>query len=116
MTTAGEYNGFVNCSMLLTVAAIVSAQPAFDVASIKPSVNGSPEGGRSRIEYSADSVTMRNVDLKQCVQWAYRVEYYQIPERNALDGKNYDILAKAAGAVPGEPVAADASSIISGSI
>jgi uncharacterized protein (TIGR03435 family) len=43
---------------------------------------------------------MRNVDLKECVQWAYRIEYYQIPQPNSLDGKGYDILAKAAGRVP----------------
>jgi uncharacterized protein (TIGR03435 family) len=74
---------------------------SFEVASITPSVVRAGEGGgRSRIEHSADSLTMRNVDLKECVQWAYGVEFYQMPERNALDGKGYDIRAKAAGAVP----------------
>jgi len=85
--------------LLAATVAIVHAQ-SFEVASVKPSVIRTTEGGRSRIEYSADRVTMRNVDLKECVQWAYRVEYYQIPAPNSLDGKGYDILAKAAGAVP----------------
>jgi uncharacterized protein (TIGR03435 family) len=84
----------------MAAVAIVHAQ-SFEVASIKPSVVRAIEGsGRSRIEHTADSLTMRNVDLKECVQWAYGVEYYQIPAANSLDGKGYDILAKAAGAVP----------------
>jgi len=90
--------------LLLVTIAIMNAQsPAFEVASIKPSalsMKGGEGSGRSRIEHSPDSVTMRNVDLKDCVQWAYGVEYYQIPAPNSLDGKGYDVLAKAAGAVP----------------
>lgn len=76
---------------------------SFEVASIKPAALSKTvrEGsGRTRIEYSPDSLTMRNVDLKECIEWAYRVEQYQIPERNSLDGIGYDILAKAAGPVP----------------
>jgi uncharacterized protein (TIGR03435 family) len=87
---------------LLGAVAIVNAQ-SFEVASIKPAAmwkTGGEGSGRSRIEYSRDSLTMRNVDLKECVQWAYGVEYYQIPAPNALDGTSYYILAKAAGAVP----------------
>jgi uncharacterized protein (TIGR03435 family) len=84
---------------LVTSIAVLHAQ-SFEVASIKPSVIRTSEGARSRIEHSADSITMNNVDLKQCVQWAYGVEYYQIPAPNSLDGKGYDIRAKAASAVP----------------
>ena len=87
-------------TLLVAAVAIANAQ-TFEVASIKPSVVRAAEGaGRARIEYSADSITMQNVDLKECVQWAYRVEYYQIPAPNALDGTGYEIRAKAAGAVP----------------
>jgi uncharacterized protein (TIGR03435 family) len=87
-------------TLLLATAIVVHAQ-SFEVASIKPSVVRAMEGsGRSKIEHTPDSLTMRNVDLKGCVQWAYGVEYYQIPAANSLDGKGYDILAKAGGAVP----------------
>ena len=87
-------------TLLVAAIAMVHAQ-SFEVASIKPSVVRAMEGsGRSRIEHTADSLTMRNVDLKECVQWAYGVEFYQIPAANSLDGKGYDILAKAGGAVP----------------
>lgn len=86
---------------LLLATVVMAHAQSFEVASIKPSVVRAMEGaGRSRIEHTADSLTMRNVDLKACVEWAYGVEYYQIPAANSLDGKGYDILAKAAGAVP----------------
>lgn len=83
----------------LLVACLAHAA-SFEVASVKPAaVSRTGEGsGRGRIEYSPDSLTMRNVGLKQCIQWAYRVEYYQIP--TSLDETGYDILAKAPGPVP----------------
>jgi uncharacterized protein (TIGR03435 family) len=78
-------------------------RPAFDVASIKPSViskAGGEGSWRSSIEHSPDSLTMRNVDLNDCVQWAYGVESYQISGPNSLGAKRYDILAKTADPVP----------------
>src|SRR5579862_7094714 len=46
----------------------------FEVASIRPN-SASKAGGegsyRSKIEFAADSLTMRNVDLSECIQWAY---------------------------------------------
>jgi uncharacterized protein (TIGR03435 family) len=89
--------------ILLLAAACVSQAASFEVASIKPAAasRGPREGGnRARIEYSADSLTMRNVALTDCIQWAYRVEYYQFPQLRSLDSTSYDILAKAAGPVP----------------
>lgn len=82
-------------------------RPRFDVASVKPSAiskEGGEDGGegssRSEIQYSPDSLTMRNVTLRECVQWAYRVEAYQITVPSPLDAKRYDILAKSADPVP----------------
>ncbi len=43
---------------------------------------------------------MRNVDLSDCVQWAYGVKFFQIAATKALDTERYDILAKAAAPVP----------------
>ena len=80
--------------LLLTAAAMVRAQ-SFEAASIKPTSVKTVEGGRWRIEYSPDSVTMQGVSLGDCVKWAYRVEEYQIS--GGAEQKNYDIRAKAAG-------------------
>jgi bla regulator protein BlaR1 len=84
---------------------------AFDVASIRPSAVWSAGGeghGRSRVEYSPNSVTLRNVDLSDCVQWAYGARFYQMAGPGTPGGEygwqsslgRYDIVAKASGAVP----------------
>lgn len=74
---------------------------AFEVASIRPGAiwkAGGEGQSRSDIEFSPDSLTMRNVDLSECVQWAYSVKFYQISGLNPVE--RYDILAKAEGPVP----------------
>ena len=79
-----------------------TAPPAsFDAASVKPAaiplVN---EGGnRARIEYTPNSLTMRNVALTDCVQWAYGVAEFQVSAPHA-DNRGYDILARAESPVP----------------
>jgi hypothetical protein len=92
--------------LLLLAASIIHAQ-SFEVASIKLSVLRGSEGGRSRIEYSPDSVTMRNVSLNDCVMWAYRggtVSYLRVGCRAEV--RHY---CKNRGAGWCRPVAADAS-------
>jgi uncharacterized protein (TIGR03435 family) len=88
---------------IFLLAACLAHAASFEVASIKPAAVSKTvrEGSnRARIEYSPDSLTMRNVALTDCIQWAYRVEYYQFPQLRSLDSTSYDILAKAAGPVP----------------
>ena len=70
---------------------------SFDVASIKPSTMWTAGGEgtkRSQIEHSADSLTMRNVDLGEMVQWAFGLQPYQISGQNRLGDKRYDVRAK----------------------
>jgi uncharacterized protein (TIGR03435 family) len=85
------------------VIASASAQPAFDVASIKISA-GRPLAGdsasRSHIDYTPTGVTMRNVSLGDCVQWAYDLKFYQLPETDPLNRERFDIGAKAQDAIP----------------
>jgi uncharacterized protein (TIGR03435 family) len=75
----------------------------FEVASIRPN-SASKAGGegsyRSKIEFAADSLTMRNVDLSECIQWAYGIPFYRISGLNSLKTERYDIFAKAEGPVP----------------
>jgi uncharacterized protein (TIGR03435 family) len=86
------------------------ATSAFDTASIKPRAwkIGDEGRGRARIEYTPVSLTMWNVGLQECVQWAYGAKYYQLagPSFHSNDGvftsnpALYDIVAK-----PGREVA-----------
>ena len=77
------------------------AAPAFEVASVKPAaIPVGPEGGnRSRIEHTPNTLTMLNVALSDCVQWAYGVAFFQVSGAHLSTG-SYDILAKAGASVP----------------
>ena len=56
---------------------------AFDVASIHPAAPqpGAEGSSRSRIQHSPTSITMRNIDLNECIQWSYDVPHFQITGR-----------------------------------
>jgi uncharacterized protein (TIGR03435 family) len=75
--------------------------PAFEVASVKPAAIpvGREGGNRSRIEHTPTTLTMLNVGLSDCVQWAYGVAFFQVSSAH-LRTDSYDILAKAGAAVP----------------
>ena len=76
---------------------------AFDVASVRPAAiwkAGGEGSKRSRIEYSPTSLSMWNVDLTDCVQWAYRVKFYQVSGPGFPNSERYDILAKTENSVP----------------
>jgi uncharacterized protein (TIGR03435 family) len=73
------------------------AQPAFDVASIKPSSAaraGGEGSGRERIAVSPTSLTLANASLSFCIQWAYNVKFYQVSGLDKLTRQRYDIIAK----------------------
>ena len=72
---------------------------SFEVASVKKSgvVNMDREGrGKSHLETTPDSVTLRNFTLQSCVQWAYNVKEYQVTGPDWINNERYDIVAKAA--------------------
>jgi uncharacterized protein (TIGR03435 family) len=80
-----------------------SQAATFEVASIRPNSiwkAGGEGNSRSKIEFTPDSLTMRNVDLSECVQWAYGVQFYRISGLSSLTAERYDIFAKAEGPVP----------------
>src|SRR5215831_3522197 len=72
---------------------------AFDVASIHLAAPppGAEGATRSRIEHSPTSISMRNIDLNECIQWAYDIPHFQITGRTPPD--RYDIRATTAGPV-----------------
>jgi uncharacterized protein (TIGR03435 family) len=77
--------------------------PTFDVASVKasqPATGGEPRGDQRRrenIQVSPGTVTMRNVNLRSCIRWAYHVTEYQVTGPAWLDSERYEITGKAAG-------------------
>jgi len=83
---------------------LAAAHPAvFEVASVRPNSvwkSGGEGNSRSKIEFTPDRLTMRNVDLSECIQWAYGVQFYRISGLISLKPNRYDISAKAEGPVP----------------
>jgi uncharacterized protein (TIGR03435 family) len=78
------------------------AEPqTFEVASIRPAAVpvGREGGNRSRIEHTPNRLTMWNVGLSDCVQWAYGVASFQVfAAHESTD--SYDITAKTGASVP----------------
>jgi len=70
---------------------------SFDVASIR-AVQGGGAGGeagsRSQIEAASDGLTMRNIDLSEMIQWAYKLQHYQLTGPTALQGERFDLRAR----------------------
>jgi uncharacterized protein (TIGR03435 family) len=78
-------------------------QPAFEVASIKPS---NYQGGPLRVtaRVGADGIDFSNVTPRLCIQRAYGVRPYQLIGPDWINTDRYMIIAKAAGAVPEDQV------------
>ena len=74
----------------------LSSPPAFEVASVKPSTPGSSGGG---ITPGPDGLTARNATLLFCIRIAYDVREDQVSGPSWISSEQYDISAKAGGAV-----------------
>jgi uncharacterized protein (TIGR03435 family) len=95
-------NLWIALSVCLPVAA-AAQQPAFEVASIKPSnYQGGPLRVTARI--GADGIDFSNVTPRLCIQRAYGVKPYQVKGPEWINTERYMILAKAAGAVPEDKI------------
>jgi uncharacterized protein (TIGR03435 family) len=73
-----------------------TATPEFAAASVKPSRSGGTQG---RWNTGPGSVTMTNVTLRTCVQWAYGVKAYQVSAPEWFNDERFDIAAKSEGRV-----------------
>jgi uncharacterized protein (TIGR03435 family) len=90
-------------SLVLGMIALAQPPAAFDAASIKLAALWKPGGEgskRSKIEYTPKSLSMWNVDLSDCVQWAYGVPFYQVAGPDFPEGERYDILARTEESAP----------------
>ena len=89
--------------MILALATAVGGQSpseepvAFEVASIRPAMarTGGEGGSRSQIETAADGVTMRNIDLREMVEWAYGLQDYQVAGADTAPSERYDVRTRA---------------------
>jgi uncharacterized protein (TIGR03435 family) len=82
------------------VAQAPGANPAFEVASIRPN----PSGG-NRIEVTPGRLTITSATLGTCIKWAYNLQDSQISGANSqtsglLNSERYDIVAKSAEPLP----------------
>ena len=84
-------------SILFT--AIAPAQLSFEVASIKPSTSGD---GNESTNTTNDSLTMRNVSLRNIIQEAYNLKRHSLNAPDWADTLHFDIAAKAEGKVKQE--------------
>jgi uncharacterized protein (TIGR03435 family) len=80
---------------MIPVIFLLSALQTFDVASIHAVKTDAPEGGRDKIEYAPGTLTMRNVTLSTCMQWAHHVQPFQITGPSWISSERYDIVARA---------------------
>ena len=86
-------------ALLCAIACVIPlfCQPAFDVASIKPGVlarRGGEGSLKESIQVSPLTLTMRNVSLGTCIQYAYRVKEYQVSGPSWTMTERYDLFAK----------------------
>jgi uncharacterized protein (TIGR03435 family) len=95
--------GILNSPFSRAQSQAESHAAAFEVSSIRRAAiwkAGGEGSKRSKIEYSPGSLSMWNVDLTDCVQWAYAIKFYQISGPGFPGSERYDILAKTGNSVP----------------
>ena len=83
-------------ALFVCLPVAVAQQPAFEVASIKPS---NYQGGPLRVTagVGADGINFSNVTARNCIQRAYGVKTYQLTGPQWINEERYMIVAKAAG-------------------
>ncbi len=80
-------------AILIVLAGIAAAQPAFEVASVKPDAS---EIGVDRIDISKGSLIIQNVSLRRLINMAYGIpdsREYLLAGPDWLDSERFDISA-----------------------
>ena len=70
-------------------------QPAFTVASIRPSDAAVQFERDGKVDISPDALRMRDVTVNTCIKWAYKVQNSQVSGPDWIRSQHFDILAKA---------------------
>jgi len=84
---------------MTSIAAYAAEQPAFAVASIRPSAAPVQYEHDGRTETTPGNLTMRDVTAATCIKWAYGVQDSQISGPEWLQQEHFDVIAKADGPV-----------------
>src|SRR3954468_6148247 len=74
--------------------------PAFEVASVKASKLTGEGSGHERVDSQPGSLIMANVRFTRLMQWAYRVQDYQITGPGWINDERFDVVAKAGTPAP----------------
>ena len=78
--------------------AVVSQQPSFAVATIRPSAESVAFERDGNTEFSSDTLRMRDVTVNTCIKLAYRVQDRQVLGPDWMASERFDIVAKSDGA------------------
>jgi uncharacterized protein (TIGR03435 family) len=83
-------------SSILIAAWAAAAQPAFDVASIRPTrlVSGVEGGNRPKVVVAPGELMMHRHTLRDAIEWAYGVRSFQIAGPAAINDERYEIGAR----------------------
>jgi uncharacterized protein (TIGR03435 family) len=76
---------------------VSTTNPAFDVASVKPSQRIVGPDYNNQLTYSPTGITCRNVTLQRLIAEAYQLQLNQVLGPGWLDKNEYDIDARSAG-------------------
>jgi uncharacterized protein (TIGR03435 family) len=85
---------FVASVAAQTGAAQATPQPAFDVATIRPSSEEVKFERNGKTEVAYGTLRMRDVSVATCIQWAYGTPFVLIEGPDSLKAVHYDIVAK----------------------
>lgn len=84
---------------LFALVACAFAQPAFEVAAIKPA---DPNANGSSTHSNFGRITMENVSLKDCIERAFSVKNFSLSGPPWLDSARFNIVAKPPDGTPRE--------------
>jgi uncharacterized protein (TIGR03435 family) len=76
-------------------SAVSAQQPAFAVATIRPSSAAVQFEHDGKTETTPGTLRMRDVSVQTCIKWAYGVQNSQITGPAWIDSEKFDITAKA---------------------
>jgi uncharacterized protein (TIGR03435 family) len=86
---------FVPVACILLAVPAIAQQPAFAVASIRPSSEEVRFEHDGTTETTPGTLRMRDVSVETCIKWAYGVQSSQISGPAWIDTDKFDITAKA---------------------
>ena len=89
--------GVVGVGFVSLVLPAVAQQPAFAVATIRPSAESVPFEHDGKTEFSRDTLHMRDVTVNTCIKVAYGVQDRQISGPDWIGADHFDIIAKSDG-------------------